>query len=142
MSIKKILITSVATCLALLTISEFNPIQSINLIGVSASSSKRISVHAAGRGNPLINLSDGRDLATTFTKNAGLDMARPLALAAGDFDEDGVLAMEEADQRHWSSSRRKERCWVGRKLYLCLQKQRLWHWAGWIRITRYDHKHL
>jgi hypothetical protein len=61
-----------------------------------AGSSDRISVSAAGRGNPLINLRDGIDLKTAYvgaveTRQA-LEPGRsmPLALAVGDFDEDGV----------------------------------------------------
>jgi uncharacterized repeat protein (TIGR01451 family) len=58
--------------------------------------SDRISIHAAGRGNPSINLSDGRDIVAPY---AGVDdasralqddLATPLALASADFDEDGV----------------------------------------------------
>jgi hypothetical protein len=48
----------------------------------------RIALHAAGRGHPYLNLLDGRELATS---NAGMEtLGRPLSLAAGDFDEDGV----------------------------------------------------
>jgi parallel beta-helix repeat protein len=55
-----------------------------------------VSVRAAGRGNPWVNLSDGRDL---LISNSGSNVledsieqnrARPLALASADFDEDGV----------------------------------------------------
>jgi uncharacterized repeat protein (TIGR01451 family) len=58
--------------------------------------SDRISIHAAGRGNPSINLSDGRDIVAPY---AGVDdasralqddLATPVALASADFDEDGV----------------------------------------------------
>ncbi|MBI3951809.1 MAG: hypothetical protein HY314_15275 [Acidobacteria bacterium] len=55
-----------------------------------------ITVHAAGRGNPWINLRDGVDLSTGYTGAAGLrqvleqSLAQPLTLASGDFDEDGV----------------------------------------------------
>src|SRR5437868_2235322 len=55
----------------------------------------RVALHAAGRGNPWINLRDGHDLLTSYT-GTGLEhvlesqAAQPLALAAGDFDEDGV----------------------------------------------------
>jgi hypothetical protein len=55
-----------------------------------------VTVHAAGRGNPWINLSDGRDVPTDYTGTAdlkqvfGQNLARPLALASADFDEDGV----------------------------------------------------
>jgi len=56
----------------------------------------RASLHAAGRGNPWINLADGRDLQTGYSGPAALtqalqqDQTRPLSLASGDFDEDGV----------------------------------------------------
>src|ERR1051326_1196673 len=48
----------------------------------------RVTVRAAGRGSPWINLRDGHDLLTSEGK--ALAAAQPLALAAGDFDEDGV----------------------------------------------------
>src|SRR5205807_6193238 len=53
-------------------------------------------VHAAGRGNPTINLSDGRDLLTSYVGPEELrsvleqNQAEPLSLASADFDEDGV----------------------------------------------------
>src|SRR5438067_1238179 len=58
--------------------------------------SEIISVHAAGRGNPTINLSDGHDLLTSYvgpqelTNALAQNQAEPLSLAAADFDEDGV----------------------------------------------------
>jgi hypothetical protein len=58
--------------------------------------SDRITVHAAGRGNPWINLRDGVDLPIAYTGAAELkqvleqNLAHPLSLASGDFDEDGV----------------------------------------------------
>ena len=57
---------------------------------------EQVTLHAAGRGRPWINLQDGRDLMTGYTGLSGLEQAlernqaRPLALASGDFDEDGV----------------------------------------------------
>ncbi|HEX8090733.1 MAG TPA: FG-GAP-like repeat-containing protein, partial [Blastocatellia bacterium] len=57
---------------------------------------KPISVHAAGRGAPWINLRDGRDLpadyqgASKTSQALKANQARPLALASADFDEDGV----------------------------------------------------
>ena len=54
------------------------------------------SVHAAGRGNPLINLRDGSDLEAAYNGPAELKRAlvpgrsMPLSLATGDYDEDGV----------------------------------------------------
>jgi len=68
----------------------------LNSIG-STDSTGSITVHAAGRGNPWINLSDGRDLPAGYTGAARLqqvlerNLARPSALASADFDEDGVL---------------------------------------------------
>jgi len=58
--------------------------------------SEEISVHAAGRGNPWINLSDGHELITPYSGPAELtnllerNEARPLSLCSADFDEDGV----------------------------------------------------
>lgn len=58
--------------------------------------SQTISVHASGRGNPSINLNDGRDVLTSYLGPAALaqalqrNEAEPLALASADFDEDGV----------------------------------------------------
>src|SRR5713226_8022674 len=61
-----------------------------------ASLSDHISLHTAGRGNPFVNLADGRDLQSTFIGAPGLtqtlesDQTRPTGLASADFDEDGV----------------------------------------------------
>ncbi|MEK6303925.1 MAG: hypothetical protein AABO41_24740 [Acidobacteriota bacterium] len=58
--------------------------------------SETTSVHASGRGNPTINLSDGRDVLTSYSGPAALirvleqNLAQPLSLASADFDEDGV----------------------------------------------------
>ncbi|HJZ68698.1 MAG TPA: VCBS repeat-containing protein, partial [Blastocatellia bacterium] len=58
--------------------------------------SGHITVQAAGRGNPWINLSDGRDLELDYTGSASVahelerNQAEPLSLASADFDEDGV----------------------------------------------------
>src|SRR5215813_616705 len=58
--------------------------------------SGHISVQAAGRGNPWINLSDGRELEPDYTgpvpvmQDLETNRAEPLSLASGDFDEDGV----------------------------------------------------
>jgi CSLREA domain-containing protein len=55
-----------------------------------------VSLHAAGRGNPWINLQDGRDLSAFYVGPVALTQAlkegrdQPLSLAAADFDEDGV----------------------------------------------------
>jgi len=50
-------------------------------------SASGITVHAAQRGAPLLNLCDGHALGGTL---AELRQAQPLALASGDFDEDGT----------------------------------------------------
>jgi hypothetical protein len=58
--------------------------------------SDEASVHAAGLGNPWINLSDGHELITPYSGPAELTQilerneARPLSLCSADFDEDGV----------------------------------------------------
>jgi hypothetical protein len=55
-----------------------------------------ISVTAASRGNPSINLNDGHALITAFSGSEDLqgamasNQAAPLSLATADFDEDGV----------------------------------------------------
>jgi len=58
--------------------------------------SDQITIHATGRGNPYINLSDGHELITPYSGPAALTSllegndARPLSLCSADFDEDGV----------------------------------------------------
>lgn len=58
--------------------------------------SEEVTIHAAGRGNPWINLSDGHELITPYSGPAELtgllerNEARPLSLCSADFDEDGV----------------------------------------------------
>jgi hypothetical protein len=58
--------------------------------------SEQITVRAAGRGNPYLNLRDGHDLLTTYVGKAApvqilqQDQAHPTSLASADFDEDGV----------------------------------------------------
>ena len=55
-----------------------------------------VALRAAGRGNPWLNLADGALLAVAYEGDEGVARAlaageaRPLALAADDFDEDGV----------------------------------------------------
>src|SRR5438128_8147672 len=67
-----------------------------NQPGELARLSTTISVHAAGRGNPSISLSDGHDLLTSYIGPNELrqaleqNLAEPLSLATADFDEDGV----------------------------------------------------
>ncbi len=53
-----------------------------------ANSAGLVVVHAAQRGAPYINLCDGHAL--TAHQAARMEQAQPLALASGDFDEDGV----------------------------------------------------
>jgi VCBS repeat protein len=58
--------------------------------------SDEITIHASGRGNPWINLSDGHEVITPysgpaeFTRVLEQNQARPLSLCSADFDEDGV----------------------------------------------------
>jgi hypothetical protein len=55
-----------------------------------------ITVRAAGRGTPWMNLKDGRELPTVYNGAVGLNqimaqkLTAPTALASADFDEDGV----------------------------------------------------
>jgi hypothetical protein len=55
-----------------------------------------MTVQAAQRGQPWMNLGDGVDLPTAYTGATGLaqvlkqNLAQPTALASADFDEDGV----------------------------------------------------
>src|SRR4030095_11261340 len=57
---------------------------------------EQVSVAAAGRGNPTLNLADGRAVITSFKgpeelqQALSLNQAEPLSLASADFDEDGV----------------------------------------------------
>jgi len=73
----------------------FTAICTLNPLG-SADSRGSITVRAAGRGKPWINLRDGRDLPTLYTGAGGLQhvldhgLVQSTALASGDFDEDGV----------------------------------------------------
>jgi len=60
-----------------------------------ATMSDTVTVHAAGRGKPYINFSDGHDVLTGYgaTSNGSAALqspAKPLAMASADFDEDGV----------------------------------------------------
>ncbi len=90
-------VASVATIasVAPATSVRTRPMSAVNSIG-STDSRDAITIHAAGRGNPWVNLSDGRDLLTGYTGAAEprqvleQNLARPLALASADFDEDGV----------------------------------------------------
>ena len=61
-------VASVATIASVAPVKSTgtHPTSKLNLIG-SAYSRGSITVHAAGRGNPWINLSDGRDLPAGYT---------------------------------------------------------------------------
>lgn len=54
------------------------------------------TVHSAGRGSPWMNLTDGHDILTAYTGDPALqqlleqNLVQPLAMASGDFDEDGM----------------------------------------------------
>jgi FG-GAP-like repeat/HYR domain len=58
--------------------------------------SEAVSIQAAGRGKPWMNMTDGRDLLTAYEGSDELrqlmarNQVQPLSLAAGDFDEDGM----------------------------------------------------
>jgi|HubBroStandDraft_5_1064220.scaffolds.fasta_scaffold145744_2 hypothetical protein len=54
----------------------------------SGDSSSSVAIHAAQHNTPYLNLCDGRTLARVGA--SALGAAQPLALASGDFDEDGV----------------------------------------------------
>src|SRR5438094_103318 len=76
--------------------------QASQTVPARARLSEQISVRAAGLGRPLINLGDGHDLMTAYSGMSeklqfvefnlaqAVSRAQPLALASGDFDEDGV----------------------------------------------------
>ncbi|MFY9574408.1 MAG: hypothetical protein WAV20_23650, partial [Blastocatellia bacterium] len=57
--------------------------------------SEQVGVLAAGRGNPLVNLS-GRDVLSAYRGPTEVELAiqanraRPLSLCSADFDEDGI----------------------------------------------------
>jgi len=64
-------------------------------VQASPESMTPVTVHAAQRGNPHINLRDGHALPTNYAVSANggsaqMSNAQPLALASADFDEDGV----------------------------------------------------
>jgi len=56
----------------------------------------RATVHAEGRATPRMNLADAREVPTVYTGEPELqrllreNMVQPLAMASGDFDEDGM----------------------------------------------------
>jgi hypothetical protein len=58
--------------------------------------SDSVSIRAAGRGNPWINMTDGHELLTAYegpnelVRALARDEARPLSLISADFDEDGM----------------------------------------------------
>jgi hypothetical protein len=87
----------------------FGTTQFISIVGVWASRAKpaaeknapsrlseEVSVRAADRNNSTLKLSDGRDVLTSYVgmsksrEALSQNQAGPLALAAADFDEDGI----------------------------------------------------
>ena len=91
-----ILLLLISCVLLLKATSSANQTTSKPATAQLARLSDRISIHAAGRGNPSISLSDGRDIVAEYvgvddaSKALQNDLAEPLALASADFDEDGV----------------------------------------------------
>ena len=81
------LILSIATLVMLI-------VSGLSVSSASKTGDVQITVRAAGRGNPWIDLQDGWDLPTTYKGQAARLMkpgeVRPLTLASADFDEDGV----------------------------------------------------
>ncbi len=83
------------TCVSAFVLLRANGAVSISTPPTMTASGK-VTLQAAGRGNPWINLRDGIDLPVTYNGAANLthslekQLAQPLALAADDFDEDGV----------------------------------------------------
>jgi hypothetical protein len=81
---------------ALNAVTLHNPVDSSAAPATLALLSDRVAVHAAGRGNPWISLSNGRGVITKYSGAAHVvealdrDQAQPLALASADLDEDGV----------------------------------------------------
>ncbi len=67
----------------------------VRSFSVDSKDGKAVAVHAAGRGNPHINLTDGLDLHADFTGVSSKTMqsgdAKPVAIAAGDFNGDDVI---------------------------------------------------
>jgi CSLREA domain-containing protein len=68
-------------------------------ISFTLDSTDSVAVRAAGRGNPWINLGDGRDVPTTYAAASGLEKtlrpgaAKARSLASADFNEDGAADM-------------------------------------------------
>ncbi len=98
---KKIIgIATLIIGLALLSVQVSHPTVSARFAAVQeavpdrAALSDSITVHAKGQGEPLIRLRDGREVVTNYVGPLGAlleqNLAHPLALAAGDFDRDGV----------------------------------------------------
>lgn len=94
-------IVSLVSLLPLLLISAIHAHKAIDKVKRSFPQrdhvrlSERISLRAAGRGNPWINIKDGSDLLSEYdnaklTKSISEGAVQPLSLGSGDFDEDGV----------------------------------------------------
>ena len=59
------------------------------------SKEKAVSIHAAGRGNPFVNFTDGADLPSS--NDAKNNDSQPQTLASADFDADGIEDLVTAD---------------------------------------------
>ena len=84
-----------------LTLSIFtrvsNPLRSPKAAAAQRKEAEgKVTLQAAGRGFPYINLADGREIASSYSGPQHLaqallqDQARPLSMASGDFDADGT----------------------------------------------------
>ena len=85
------------SCLLLLKLtSSANETTSKAVTPQPARLGNRVTIHAASRGNPTVNLSDGRDVDAQYVGSDDAvnalqnDLVEPLALTSADFDEDGV----------------------------------------------------
>jgi predicted outer membrane repeat protein len=89
---------------SLIFFASFALVTAVALEGVFASSAERgisartpggaISLHAAGRGRPFLNLEDGREMSVTYRGErsavAALQSGEARSLASADFDSNGV----------------------------------------------------
>jgi hypothetical protein len=97
MKVQKLYIAfALILCLLLLGFTVAALPEAHAVLPVQRTSDSSVVVHAAGRGNPWVNLKDGLDLPAVYNGAARLTQAlereqvQPLGLAAADFDEDGV----------------------------------------------------
>ncbi|HEY3137633.1 MAG TPA: VCBS repeat-containing protein, partial [Blastocatellia bacterium] len=98
---KRILLAAcliVIACVSLLTLTfvSANSRRSQQRGVDSSTDTRRVVVHATGRGNPYINFEDGVELPASYTGTPEMqsllkqNATEPRALASADFDEDGV----------------------------------------------------